>query len=70
MALPTKKNTKQSQRDRRSHHALSKKTSSSCSSCKQPTLPHQACAACGNYRGKQIVDVKKRQARSMRKAKS
>ena len=29
-----------------------------CPKCSEITLPHKICAACGTYRGHEIIDVK------------
>ena len=26
-----------------------------CPKCKEPVLPHRACAACGNYSGREVI---------------
>ncbi len=28
-----------------------------CAKCKEPVLPHRACAACGHYGGREVVAV-------------
>jgi large subunit ribosomal protein L32 len=28
-----------------------------CANCKEPVLPHRACAACGHYKGREVVAV-------------
>jgi large subunit ribosomal protein L32 len=28
-----------------------------CPRCKEPVLPHRACAACGHYKGREVVAV-------------
>jgi large subunit ribosomal protein L32 len=28
-----------------------------CPKCKEPVLPHRACAACGTYAGREVVAV-------------
>jgi large subunit ribosomal protein L32 len=29
-----------------------------CPNCKEPVLPHRACASCGHYAGREVVSVK------------
>jgi large subunit ribosomal protein L32 len=29
----------------------------SCPKCKEPVLPHRACAACGYYNGREVIAV-------------
>jgi large subunit ribosomal protein L32 len=28
-----------------------------CPKCKEPVLPHRACAACGTYKGREVLKV-------------
>jgi len=58
MAVPKKKSTKSSRRERASHFALKKTKLLSCPKCKKPVLPHHLCAHCGYYKGKEIVEIK------------
>lgn len=53
-----KKRTKSATNNRRSHHALKPKTLLVCDKCKQPVLPHRACAHCGFYRSTERIKVK------------
>jgi large subunit ribosomal protein L32 len=57
MAVPKKRTTAASQGQRRSHHALKAPVITTCSNCTKPTVPHQACSACGFYRGRQVIKV-------------
>lgn len=41
----------------RSHHALKPTNFARCSHCGQSAFPHQICANCGYYKGRQAVDV-------------
>ena len=59
MATPKKK-TSQSRRDmRRSHDALSASVYQECPNCGELKRPHQVCAKCGQYNGKEVVSPKK-----------
>ncbi len=51
------RHTKGHTRNRRSHHALKAPRLSNCSDCGSYHLRHRMCETCGNYKGKQIVDV-------------
>ncbi|HYE59977.1 MAG TPA: 50S ribosomal protein L32 [Candidatus Kapabacteria bacterium] len=68
MGLPSKKRTPRSKRERAAHFALTKTSTTVCSACGAPVLPHRACRSCGAYRGKQTVNVAKRTERARRKA--
>lgn len=55
--------------NRRSHHALKAKTLATCE-CGAPRVSHRACATCGRYRGRVVVDLaKKAQVRAAKKEK-
>ncbi|MBI2120869.1 MAG: 50S ribosomal protein L32 [Parcubacteria group bacterium] len=59
--------------NRRSHHAVKGPRLSICAKCKSEHLKHRACAVCGTYRGKQVLDTakkndKKREKKTAKKA--
>ena len=66
MGLPSQKRTNTSKRQRASHFALTKKTTTKCEKCKADILPHKACPKCGFYKGRKAVDVNKRVLRTKR----
>lgn len=43
--------------NRRSHHALKEPRLSTCAKCSAKHLRHRMCPECGDYRGRQVVDV-------------
>jgi len=43
--------------NRRSHHALKEPRLSTCAKCNAQHLRHRMCPVCGNYRGREVVDV-------------
>ncbi len=59
--MPVQKFRKSAQKrdQRRSHHALKAKGISLCPNCGESKLPHMVCAACGHYKGKQVLEPKK-----------
>ena len=69
MAVPKKKTTKSARNQRRSHHALTKNTIGTCSKCQEPVLPHHVCTSCGNYQGKEVLEVKSKEDKPARKPK-
>lgn len=70
MGLPSKKRTPRSKHDRASHFALKPKATAKCAKCGANTKPHTACAKCGDYKGKQVINVDKRTARLKRNHKT
>jgi large subunit ribosomal protein L32 len=57
MSVPKKRRTKSSVGQRRSHHGLSKITLNKCPQCGKSVKPHQVCAFCGSYKGKEAIKV-------------
>jgi large subunit ribosomal protein L32 len=43
---------------RRSHDFLTAVGVSICPNCQEKKLPHQACAKCGEYKGRAVIAVK------------
>lgn len=64
MSVPFKRKTSSSAGRRRSHHALKKTGLKECPTCKKAVAPHQACAFCGNYNGREVVKIKEKKAKS------
>ncbi len=48
---------------------LEQKAFQKCPKCGKATLPHRACANCGSYKGRQVIDVLKKLNKIERKAK-
>ncbi|MBI5222544.1 MAG: 50S ribosomal protein L32 [Candidatus Magasanikbacteria bacterium] len=69
MGLPSKRRTARSKRDRASHFALKAVGVAKCGECGAFTLPHRACAKCGFYKGRKMVDKQKRAARLAKRKK-
>ena len=69
MGLPSKQRTSRSRDERRAHDALKKTTSKKCEKCGAVVLPHRACATCGTYKGRQVINVEKRLTRLVKKTK-
>ena len=57
MPVPKQRHTKSRRNRGRSHHALKKRAVFLCPKCQAPILPHQVCANCGYYNGRQVIDV-------------
>lgn len=58
MGLPSKRRTKTSKKERASHFALKQTPLNSCPKCGKPVMSHRACAKCGTYKGKEVVEIK------------
>ncbi|MEK7680733.1 MAG: 50S ribosomal protein L32 [Patescibacteria group bacterium] len=70
MGLPGHRRTSSDKRRRAAHFALDEMNFTACQKCKKPLMPHRACAFCGTYKGKQVLNVGKRTARAGRKTKT
>jgi large subunit ribosomal protein L32 len=63
------RHTRSQTANRRSHHALKAQKLAVCE-CGAPRVSHRACAACGRYRGRVVVDVAgKASAKASKRAK-
>jgi large subunit ribosomal protein L32 len=58
MANPKRRTSKARRDRRRAHDALSTPSTSNCPNCGEVKLPHRACAHCGHYRDREVVEVK------------
>ena len=54
--------------NRRSHHALKGARFITCPKCNAKHLMHRVCGNCGNYRGREVVDVIKKTIKKAAKA--
>jgi len=64
------RHTKSHTANRRSHHGLKSPRLSKCSNCGQAHLRHRMCENCGNYKGKEIIDITAKIAKKQQKAKN
>lgn len=60
MANPRRKHSKARSRHRRAqyYNRLEAPTTKECPNCGETKLMHRACPACGQYRGRQILEQK------------
>ena len=58
MAAPKRRHSKARRDKRRAHDALTRVGTSTCDTCGETKLPHRACAACGHYRGREVIEAK------------
>lgn len=57
MSVPTYKHSKGRRDRRRLQDRIRLSSLAPCPQCKQLTLPHRVCPACGSYDGRQVVAV-------------
>lgn len=57
MAVPKRKMSRSNTRSRRSQWKAAAPTLVACDRCREPKLPHTACANCGTYAKRQVLDV-------------
>lgn len=57
MGVPKQRHTQSRRNKRRSHHALKKTGLIKCAKCGRFILPHRVCPYCGNYHGREVIDV-------------
>lgn len=57
-------------KNRRSHHSLTEPRLSKCARCGSSHLRHRACGVCGEYRGKQVIDVQSKIEKKNERAKA
>jgi len=58
MALPKRKTAKARQGKRRGHLSSSPPSLNYCPECGSPKLTHHACPTCGNYAGREAIEIK------------
>ena len=57
MPNPKRRHSKERTSTRRAHDALKAAGLSECPNCHEPKLPHRVCAYCGQYKGREVVEV-------------
>jgi len=57
MAVPKKKTSRARRNNRRAHDFLKPTFANVCPQCGESVLRHRVCTSCGQYRGKQILEV-------------
>ena len=58
MPNPKRRHSNSRTGKRRAHDALTGTTLSECPNCKEKKLPHHACPKCGQYKGREVLEVK------------
>ena len=59
MPNPVKRHSKSRRNSRRAHDFIKVPANSVSPQCNEPKLPHRACASCGTYKGREVVNVEK-----------
>lgn len=59
MANPKRRHSKRRTAIRRAHDFLKPHSLSECPNCHEPKMPHRACAKCGHYKGREVLEVEK-----------
>ena len=59
MAVPRNRTSNARKNSRRSHHAKTPKSLSTCPNCNKPRQSHRVCASCGHYKGREAVKIAK-----------
>jgi large subunit ribosomal protein L32 len=57
MAQPKRKTSKMKKRQRKAPSRYAGIQANECTNCAAPVLPHHACASCGFYGGKAVIEV-------------
>ena len=63
-ALPKRKTAKSRKGKRRNHQGMAAPVLIDCPQCHSPKRPHHACPTCGNYNGREAVEVKATKAKA------
>ena len=70
MAVPKQQKSKSKIRARRGKQVVVTPQKATCGKCGSIKIAHTACAVCGTYNGKQVLDVEKRALRKEKKLKA
>jgi len=57
MPNPKRRHSNRRTQNRRAHDALKPVILSECPSCHEPKLPHRVCPHCGQYKGREVLEV-------------
>lgn len=57
MPNPKRRHSAQRRAKRRAHDFLKPAASSECPNCHEPKLPHRVCPHCGQYKGREVIEV-------------
>jgi large subunit ribosomal protein L32 len=57
MPNPKRRHSRARRDKRRAHDALSRPSLSNCPNCHEAKLPHRVCPHCGQYKGREVIEV-------------
>ena len=57
MPNPKRRHSHERTSTRRAHDALKTPSQSECPNCHEPKLPHRVCPHCGQYKGREVIEV-------------
>ncbi len=60
MANPKRRHSKQRKALRRTFYKLKPVNMSYCPHCRSKVLPHRVCPQCGQYKGRQVIEIKEK----------
>ncbi len=63
-ALPKQRISRAHQGNRRRHHFIPPLNLVACSNCRELKRPHHVCPNCGQYRGRQVIEIEDRRRAS------
>lgn len=57
MPNPKRRHSRARRDKRRAHDALTRPILSECPNCHEAKLPHRVCPHCGQYKGREVIEV-------------
>ena len=57
MAVPKRKSSRMQRRQRKAANRYEGVAATYCVSCGAPVMPHRVCPSCGQYAGRQVLNV-------------
>ncbi|MFC1770288.1 50S ribosomal protein L32 [Candidatus Margulisiibacteriota bacterium] len=63
MAVPKKRRSKSKKRIKRACWKVEAPNLKTCSKCSAPIVPHQVCPECGDYKGREVVQIKQKSSK-------
>jgi len=63
MSVPKQRHTKERRDRKRERFAVEPKKTQTCPKCGKEKLPHKACAFCGFYKGREVVNTMRKKVK-------